>query len=235
MRKWQEPSRRWSGLFPLMYLGAILLSALPQAVEQLGPVGVLVNSAGVTFPAAFLDTPTLKFQVGPQRDIYIYMQRDHSTAGCSCHAPLVPLLQELYQTNVLGSVRVTRAVLPQMIRERRGRVVFISSQAGQCAVYGYSAYSATKFALRGLAECLQMEVKPFNVLISVSFPPDTDTPQLQEELETRVSQGVGLEVVLGEGHVAMVTHTANSSLLFTVGHRQCNYRELGSDAAGAGS
>lgn len=108
----------------------------------------------------------------------------------------MPLLQELYETNVMGSVRVTRAVLPQMIRERRGRVVFISSQAGQCAVYGYSAYSSSKFALRGLAECLQMEVKPFNVLVSVSFPPDTDTPQLQEELETRVGQGVGLGVAL---------------------------------------
>lgn len=76
-----------------------------------------------------------------------------------------------------------------MMREKRGRVVFISSQAGQCAVYGYSAYSCSKFALRGLAECLQMEVKPFNVLISVSFPPDTDTPQLQEELESRVGWG----------------------------------------------
>lgn len=116
----------------------------------------------------------------------------HHIAQC----PFVSLLQELYETNVMGSVRVTRAVLPQMIRERRGRVVFISSQAGQCAVYGYSAYSSSKFALRGLAECLQMEVKPFNVLVSVSFPPDTDTPQLQEELETRVGQGVGLGVGL---------------------------------------
>lgn len=55
------------------------------------------------------------------------------------------------------------------------------------ALYGYSAYSSSKFALRGLAEALQMEVKPYNILVSVSFPPDTDTPQLQGEIPHRVS------------------------------------------------
>ena len=56
----------------------------------------------------------------------------------------------------------------------------------QVALYGYSAYSSSKFALRGLAEALQMEVKPYNILVNVSFPPDTDTPQLQGELLHRV-------------------------------------------------
>ena len=56
----------------------------------------------------------------------------------------------------------------------------------QVALYGYSAYSSSKFALRGLAGALQMEVKPYNILVSVSFPPDTDTPQLQGELPHRV-------------------------------------------------
>lgn len=40
-------------------------------------------------------------------------------------------------------------------------------------MYGYTAYSSTKFALRGLAEVLQMELKPFNINVSISFPPDT--------------------------------------------------------------
>jgi 3-dehydrosphinganine reductase len=93
--------------------------------------------------------------------------------------------QKLYQTNVLGSVNVTKATLPMMKKQKQGRIVFVSSQAGQCAIYGYTAYAGTKFALRGIAECLQMEVKPYNILVSMSFPPDTDTPQLKEELDTR--------------------------------------------------
>ena len=39
-----------------------------------------------------------------------------------------------------------------MKKRKFGRVVFVSSQAGQIGVFGYTAYSATKFALRGLAE-----------------------------------------------------------------------------------
>lgn len=67
-------------------------------------------------------------------------------------------LQELMAVNYLGTVYPTRAVVPTMKERRIGRIVFVSSQAGQVGVFGYSAYSATKFALRGLAEALQMEV-----------------------------------------------------------------------------
>lgn len=55
----------------------------------------------------------------------------------------------------------------------------------QLGLYGYTAYAASKFALRGLAETLQMEVRPYNIAVSISFPPDTDTPQLQAELPQR--------------------------------------------------
>ena len=53
------------------------------------------------------------------------------------------------------------------------------------AIYGYSAYAASKWALRGLAESLQMELRPFNVYVSVAFPPDTDTPGYETEMLTK--------------------------------------------------
>ena len=87
--------------------------------------------------------------------------------------------------NVMGSIHATKAVLDSMISRKTGAVVFISSMAGQVGLHGYTAYSTTKFALRGLAETLQMEVRPHNVRVSISFPPDTDTPQYQEELKER--------------------------------------------------
>lgn len=43
-------------------------------------------------------------------------------------------------------------------------------------VHGYTAYSASKFALRGLAEALQHEVISDNIRVSLIFPPDTETP-----------------------------------------------------------
>lgn len=61
--------------------------------------------------------------------------------------------------NYLGSVLLTRAVLPSLMRQKQGRIVLVSSMAGQLGLFGYTAYSASKFALRGMAESLQMEVR----------------------------------------------------------------------------
>lgn len=66
--------------------------------------------------------------------------------------------QKLMEVNYLGSVYPTRAVITTMKERRMGRIMFVSSQAGQIGLFGYTAYSPSKFALRGLAESLQMEV-----------------------------------------------------------------------------
>lgn len=50
----------------------------------------------------------------------------------------------------------------------------------QVGVYGYAVYSASKFALRGLAECLQQELVDRNIRLSLVFPPDTFTPSYME-------------------------------------------------------
>jgi 3-dehydrosphinganine reductase len=66
-----------------------------------------------------------------------------------------------------------------------GRIVLVSSQAGQIGVFGYTSYCATKFALKGLAESLQMELARDNIFVTVAYPPDTDTPGLVEENKTK--------------------------------------------------
>lgn len=60
--------------------------------------------------------------------------------------------------NLLGTVYATKACLPYMMKQNKGRIVLISSQAGQLGLFGYTAYCSSKFALRGFAEALQMEV-----------------------------------------------------------------------------
>jgi len=81
-------------------------------------------------------------------------------------------------------------------------------------LFGYTAYSASKFALRGLAEALQMEVKPYNIHICMSFPPDTVTPGFEEEMKTKpeetklISESSGLwqADVIAAGIVEDVTY-----------------------------
>nr|XP_005910252.1 PREDICTED: 3-ketodihydrosphingosine reductase [Bos mutus] len=97
----------------------------------------------------------------------------------------VSTFERLMSINYLGSVYPSRAVIATMKERRMGRVVFVSSQAGQLGLFGYTAYSSSKFALRGLAEALQMEVKPYNVYVTVAYPPDTDTPGFAKENQTK--------------------------------------------------
>ena len=60
--------------------------------------------------------------------------------------------------NYFGAAQFTHAVISGMKGRRKGSIIFLSSQGGLCGIYGYAAYAASKFALRGLAEALAMEV-----------------------------------------------------------------------------
>ena len=64
---------------------------------------------------------------------------------------------------------MTRSVISGMKERRCGHIAFVSSAAGQCAIWGYTAYSASKFAIRGFAEALHMEVLPFDLGVSVGL------------------------------------------------------------------
>jgi len=88
-------------------------------------------------------------------------------------------------TNFFGTVNTIKVMLPFMLERGSGHIVNISSVAGIVGLFGYTAYGATKFAVRGFSDALRMELKPYNIHVSVLFPPDTDTPQLEEENKTK--------------------------------------------------
>ena len=85
--------------------------------------------------------------------------------------------------NYFGTVNTIKTCLPSLKKSQmdNGRIMIFSSIAGVFGIYGYSAYSAAKFALIGLAESLDMELLPYNISVTVSFPPDTDTPGFANE------------------------------------------------------
>ena len=87
--------------------------------------------------------------------------------------------------NYFGTLHVVRAALPAMRARRRGRVVLVSSGAALMGIFGYASYGPTKFAVRGLAETLRAELRRDGVGVSVVYPPDTETPMLEEENRTK--------------------------------------------------
>lgn len=91
------------------------------------------------------------------------------------------VFEEQMALDYFGTLDAVRGVVPAMIEHRSGHLVLISSTAGLVGVYGYSAYSPAKFALRGLAETLRAELKPHGIVVSCAYPPDTDTPGLAAE------------------------------------------------------
>jgi 3-dehydrosphinganine reductase len=89
------------------------------------------------------------------------------------------------ETNYFGLLNAVRPAVRVMMAQASGRLVLVSSGAGIIGLPGYTAYSPSKFAVRGLAEALRVELAPTGITVTVSFPPDTDTPQLEREAPLR--------------------------------------------------
>jgi NAD(P)-dependent dehydrogenase (short-subunit alcohol dehydrogenase family) len=83
-------------------------------------------------------------------------------------------LRRQLDVNVVGQVAVTQAVLPKL-RERRGRVVFVSSVTGRASSPFLGAYAASKFALEGLADALRVELRPWSMPVVLIEPGSIDT------------------------------------------------------------
>jgi 3-dehydrosphinganine reductase len=138
----------------------------------------------------------------------------------------------MMDVNYYGTLHVTKALLPAMIERRSGYIVNISSMAGFIGLFGYTAYGASKFAVGGFSEALRAEMKPYNIGVSIVYPPDTDTPQLAYEkqfkpVETQVLTGtasmmtaeaVAREILkgVGRGQFAILPGL-ESKLIYLVG------------------
>ena len=88
-------------------------------------------------------------------------------------------------TNMIGATNAVRALYPDMMRRKTGKILIVASGASYVGIPGYSAYCAAKHGLRGFAGALRLEAAPYGVSVSVCFPPDTLTPQFEREIEFR--------------------------------------------------
>ncbi len=101
------------------------------------------------------------------------------------HELPVQIFAETMAINYFGTLYAIKSVLPSMRQKQQGHIVIISSGAGLIGIYGYTPYSPSKFALRGLAESLRGELKCWGISVSIVYPPDTDTPQFATENLTK--------------------------------------------------
>jgi len=79
-------------------------------------------------------------------------------------------IANVYETNVFGLLRVTRAVLPHMRKQRSGHIVNLSSIGGLTGMPGWGIYNSTKFAVEGLSEALAAELAPLGIGVTIVEP-----------------------------------------------------------------
>ena len=79
-------------------------------------------------------------------------------------------IADVHEINVFGLLRVTRAILPQLRKQRSGHIVNLSSIGGLVGLPGFGIYNATKFAVEGLSEALATEVGPLGIRVTIVEP-----------------------------------------------------------------
>ena len=102
-----------------------------------------------------------------------------NNAGIAVAGPLeflpVDELRRIFEINVFGALEVSQAFLPQL-RAQRGRLVFVGSISGRLAVPFIAPYSASKFALRALADAMRVELIQAGVAVTLIEPGSVKTP-----------------------------------------------------------
>jgi len=124
---------------------------------------------------ASVDT-TIKKVIVDNGSIDVLVNNAGIGGGGSVEETPLAEFQEKMETNFFGALRCIHAVIPGMRERRQGCIVNVTSIAGRMALSPQAAYSASKFALEALSECLAQEMKAFNVRVAIIEPGVIATP-----------------------------------------------------------
>lgn len=155
---------------------------LRRAAAELGPAATIRVADVVDFAAMEDVVASIERDLGPIRVLV-------TCAGVAEPGLFLEQSPQSHVTqmhiNYFGTLALLLPVARAMARRRSGNLVLVSSGAAFVGIYGYGAYGPSKFAVRGLAETLRTEMAEHGVVVSLAYPPDTDTPQYRAEQRTK--------------------------------------------------
>ncbi len=128
--------------------------------------------------------------------------------------------EKVLTINLFGTRNVLAAARPFL--SRGDQVMVTASMASFTGSYGYSSYSASKFAIWGMMQSISYEWKPLGIDVTVFAPPPIDTPLTQAEVGVMANAGVGMKKLAGELQIdeavkSMLKGVANRDFLVVPG------------------
>lgn len=105
-------------------------------------------------------------------------------------------INDVLATNIKGVFNILRPVIPYMIRQRSGRIINISSVAGEKGGRGQTNYAASKGAINALTKALAVELAPRNILVNCIAPGMIET-DMTEEIRKQASDMIKSRILLG--------------------------------------
>jgi 3-oxoacyl-[acyl-carrier protein] reductase len=84
-------------------------------------------------------------------------------------------MRSLFGTNVFGMVDMANRVVPGMIKQGSGDIINIASTSGTKGAKGYTAYAGSKWAVRGISQCWQAELRPHGIRVMCVLPSEVQT------------------------------------------------------------
>lgn len=125
--------------FRVLALDATKPSSIARALDDCGPIDVLVNNAGIGLFGAFEATP-------------------------------MTTIREVFETNTFGVMNVCQAIIPHFRARRAGTIINVTSSATLAPFPLVAAYTASKTAVEGFTESLELELKNFGVRMKIVEP-----------------------------------------------------------------
>ena len=151
-----------------------------QAAQEIGAFGI---AADVAQPADIDRTYTEFLRRFGRLDCLI------NNAGIGEFATIdkvtLDQFERVYRTNVFGAALMGSRAAQLFMEQKYGNIINIASTAGTRGFAGGSVYASSKFALRGMTQCWQAELRKFNVRVTLINPSEVPTAFNQPERQER--------------------------------------------------
>src|SRR5438105_2654635 len=151
----------------------------PDRLDEVAAAAREVGADLLTLPTDVTDSDQCRQAVEATVDHFGRLDVLICSAGISmrCHfdGARLDAMERVMRVNFMGTLYATHAALPH-VKKTRGSLVAISSLTGKYGIPSYSIYGASKFAVQGLYEALQLELRREGVLVGIVSPDFVDTP-----------------------------------------------------------